>query len=132
MHLLNDGSVGTRRDGLQCLDIGHPPILRMFRIAQRNGYAALQSQRKRVFKIERDAGRIHFSESRQNLVDLRPLQIDQHPLCYAGFFDDFSARGSISMLAPFQTAGYGLPKPGRPTTFEQQVFAALRMNDDQN
>ena len=54
-----------------------PPVLHVFALAQVNRHPLLELQREGVLQIARDSRRVFLAERGQDLVDLRPLQIDQ-------------------------------------------------------
>src|SRR3984885_10195495 len=85
-----------------------------------------------MFEVPRNPRGVHLAEGRQNLVDLRPLQIDQHALPDPGFLNHFASCSCIRGFAPLHTPGNRLPKPGRPAPLEQQKFSALRVDHDQD
>ena len=83
-----------------------------------------------MLEIERDSGCIYLAECRQDFVNLRPLQVDQYTLGDARLLDDFATGRRIGMLTPLEASSDRLPKARWPPAFQQQVFAALSMNDD--
>jgi hypothetical protein len=85
-----------------------------------------------MFEIARDPRRVHLAERRQDVVHLGPLQIDEDALPDAGFLDDLAPRRAIGEFAPFHAAGHRLPKPKGPPPLQQQEFAGVGVDHDQN
>src|ERR1019366_4073112 len=117
--LPDDGAIRARRHRFDGFAGRRPSVLHVFRRTQRDRHPLQQLQRKRVFQIARDAGRVFLTEGRQDVVHLGPLQISEQTLRDPGFFDDLAARRIVSHLAPFEASCDRLPKARRPPAFEQ-------------
>ncbi len=55
-------AVGARGDRFERIERRRPAELHMLALAQNDGHAMRQSKRKRMLKVPRDTGRIHFAE----------------------------------------------------------------------